>query len=163
MSQTPVLEEFPVRVDIWSDVVCPWCAIGKRRFEAALAEFPHRDEVEVVWRSFQLDPAAPKEREDRTGHLAAKYGVSRAQAEAMEQRMTEAAAEVGLEFHFERTRDGNTFDAHRLLHLAREHHVQDALKERLLVATVHGGRARGRPRGAGAPRGGGGAASRRGA
>ena len=121
-----------MKVEIWSDVVCPWCAIGKRRFEKALAQFPHRDDVQVTWRSFELDPAAPREREgDLAEHLAAKYGVSREQADGMHRQMTETAARDGWEFHFEHARAGNTFDAHRLLHLAAERGVQDAVKERL--------------------------------
>jgi predicted DsbA family dithiol-disulfide isomerase len=122
-----------MRVDIWSDVVCPWCYVGKRRFEAALAEFPHRADVEVVWHSFELDPRAPRLRDaDRLEHLAAKYGVSREQAAAMDRRITEAAREVGLEVRLDRTRGGNTFDAHRLLHLAADHGLAGAVKERFL-------------------------------
>ena len=126
-----------MRVDIWSDVVCPWCYVGKRRFEAALAGFAHRDGVEVRWHSFELDPRAPRERAgDRLEHIAAKYRVSRAEAEVMEGRVTAAAAEAGLEFHLDRVRGGNSFDAHRLLHLAADHglEVADRLKERLLRA-----------------------------
>jgi predicted DsbA family dithiol-disulfide isomerase len=124
-----------MRVDIWSDVVCPWCYVGKRRFEAALADFPHRDDVEVVWHSFELDPRAPRLREgDRLGHLAAKYGVTREQASAMDDRIAEAARGVDLEVHLDRTRSGNTFDAHRLLHLAAEHGLGGAVKERFLRA-----------------------------
>ena len=68
----------PLSVEIWSDIACPWCYIGKRRFEAALAEFEHSGEVEVTWRSFELDPSAPREREgDRLQHLARKYGTTR--------------------------------------------------------------------------------------
>jgi predicted DsbA family dithiol-disulfide isomerase len=122
-------------VDIWSDVVCPWCYVGKRRFEEALARFPHRDGVEVHWRSFELDPRAPRERGgDRLDHIAAKYGVSRADAEMMEGRVTAAAAEAGLEFHLDRVRGGNSFDAHRLLHLAADHGLEraDRLKDRFL-------------------------------
>ncbi|MDP9398564.1 MAG: DsbA family oxidoreductase [Actinomycetota bacterium] len=123
-----------MRVDIWSDVVCPWCYIGKRRFEAALARFEHRDDVEVSWHSFELDPAAPPLHEEGTAeHLAGKYGVSLEQARTMQQRMAAAAAAEGLDFHFERARSGNTFDAHRLLHLAADRGVQDAVKERLLA------------------------------
>lgn len=121
-------------VEIWSDVVCPWCYIGKRRFEAALARFAHADGVELVWRSFELDPAAPASPAATGGYaerLAAKYGRSVAQAQQMVDTMTQTAAQEGLDFHFELSRPGNTFDAHRLLHLAREHGVQDALKERL--------------------------------
>jgi predicted DsbA family dithiol-disulfide isomerase len=122
----------PLTVEIWSDVVCPWCYIGKRRFEAALAEFPHP--VETVWRSFELDPGAPAVREhSATEHLAAKYGMSVEQAQASHARMTELAAE-GLEYDFDKTRGGNSFDAHRLIHLAAAHGKQDEAKERLMRA-----------------------------
>jgi len=124
-----------MRVDIWSDVVCPWCYVGKRRFEAALADFPHRDSVEVRWRSFELDPRAPRVREgDRLGHLAAKYGITREQAQAMERTITEAAASLGLELRLDRARGGNTFDAHRLLHLAEALGLGNAVEERFLQA-----------------------------
>ena len=125
-----------MKVEIWSDVVCPWCYVGKRRFEQALAGFPHRDEVEVVWRSFELDPSAPPERTgDYAGHLAGKYGVPLAQAQQMLDTMTATAAQEGLEFSFATARPGSTFDAHRLLHLAADRGVQGAVKERLLRAT----------------------------
>jgi predicted DsbA family dithiol-disulfide isomerase len=122
-----------VHVEIWSDIACPWCYVGKRRFEAALAAFEHADEVEGTWRSFELDPEAPAER-PRSGaeHLAEKYGTSVEQAQAMNDRMTEVAAGEGLEFRFDRARGGNTFDAHRLLHLAAAHGRQHELKERLM-------------------------------
>ena len=122
-----------MHVEIWSDIACPWCYVGKRRFEAALAGFEHRDEVRVTWRSFELDPGAPAEREgDRAEHLASKYGSSVEQARAMQDQMTATAAAEGLDFHFERARAGNTFDAHRLVHLAAVHGRQDAMKERLM-------------------------------
>ena len=125
-----------VLIEIWSDVVCPWCYIGKRNLEAALADFAHADEVEVRWRAFELDPQAPAAREgDYAGRLARKYGTGRGEAQAMIDRMTATAAEVGLDFRFDRARPGNTFDAHRLLHLAAERGVQDDLKERFLLAT----------------------------
>ncbi len=124
-----------MHVEIWSDIACPWCAVGKRRFEAALAGFEHRDEVRVTWRSFELDPGAPAERGGaRAEHLARKYGSSVEQAIRMQDQMTEVAAGEGLAFRFDLARDGNTFDAHRLLHLAAAHGVQDALAERLLTA-----------------------------
>ncbi len=124
-----------MHVEIWSDIACPWCYVGKRRFEAALAAFEHRDEVEVTWRSFELDPTAPREREgDAAAHLAEKYGTSLEQAQAMLDRMTETAAGDGLEFRFDLARGGNTFDAHRLLHLAAAHGAQDAVKERFMRA-----------------------------
>jgi predicted DsbA family dithiol-disulfide isomerase len=121
-----------VKVEIWSDVVCPWCAVGKHRFEKALARFDHRDQVEVSFHSFELDPEAPHEQDGNLNdHLATKYGMSRAEAEAKHRQMTEMAAADGWDFHFERARRGNTFDAHRLLHLAADRGVQDAVKERL--------------------------------
>ena len=122
-----------MHVEIWSDIACPWCYIGKRRFEAALAGYEHRDEVTVTWRSFELDPGAPAEREgDRAERLAAKYGSSVEQAHAMHAQMTDMAATEGLDFHFETARSGNTFDAHRLVHLAAAHGRQDAMEERLM-------------------------------
>jgi predicted DsbA family dithiol-disulfide isomerase len=126
-----------MKVEIFSDVVCPWCAVGKRRFEAALGEFEHADEIEVRWRAYELDPQAPAVRDgDYADRLARKYGMSREQALAAGERLTSTAADVGLDFHFERARPGNTFNAHRLLHYAYEvgPGLQDALKERLFLA-----------------------------
>ena len=135
-----------MNVEIWSDIACPWCYVGKRRFEAALAEFEHRDEVEVTWRSFELDPAAPREHEgDRVEQLAQKYGTTREQAEAMYGRMTAIAAEEGLDFRFDIARGGNMFDAHRLVHLGAAHGRQDAMKERLLRAYLSEGEVMGDP------------------
>jgi predicted DsbA family dithiol-disulfide isomerase len=122
-----------VHVEIWSDIACPWCYVGKRRFEAALAKFEHRDGVRVTWRSFELDPGAPREREgDRAAHLAQKYGTTIERAREMERQMTDVAATEGLAFRFDIARSGVTFDAHRIVHLAEEHRLQDAMKERLL-------------------------------
>lgn len=124
-----------MNVEIWSDIACPWCYVGKRRFEVALAEFEHREAVDVTWCSFELDPSAPREREgDGAGHLAEKYGTSREEALAMQDSMTQAAAGDGLDFRFDLIRTGNTFDGHRLLHLAAAHGSQDVLKERLMRA-----------------------------
>jgi predicted DsbA family dithiol-disulfide isomerase len=129
-----------VNVEIWSDIACPWCYVGKRRFEAALEQFEHRDQVTVTWRSFELDPAAPHEQEgERAAHLAEKYGVTVERAREMEQSMTQAAAGDGLDFHFEKARSGNTFDAHRLVHLAGTQGRQDAMKERLFAAYLSEG------------------------
>ena len=91
-----------MNVEIWSNVACPWCYVGKRRFEQALAAFEHRDEVRVTWRSFELDPSAPRERGvDAATHLAEKYGTSREQALAMHQRMAGVGAGEGLGFFVE--------------------------------------------------------------
>jgi predicted DsbA family dithiol-disulfide isomerase len=122
-----------VRVEVWSDVVCPWCYVGKRRLESALERFDHRDRVEVVWRSFELDPAAPSQRDSSAAeHLAQKYGMSAEQVAASWTRLTALAEAEGLEFHLDRTRGGSTFDAHRLIHLGAEHGLQDEVKERFL-------------------------------
>jgi predicted DsbA family dithiol-disulfide isomerase len=124
-----------VDVEIWSDIACPWCYVGKRRFEAALALFEHRDDVRVTWRSFELDPSAPRERTgDRAARLAEKYGMTLEQAQAAERKLTEVAAGEGLDFRFDIARSGLTFDGHRIIHLAAEHDLQDAMKERLLRA-----------------------------
>src|SRR3954451_22293063 len=122
-------------IEIWSDIACPWCYVGKRRFEAALAAFEHRDEVSVTWRSFELDPAAPAQRTvDSATHLAEKYGMSRDEALARQRSLADVAAGDGLDMRSDLARGGNTFDAHRLVQLAKAHGVQDAMKERLMRA-----------------------------
>jgi predicted DsbA family dithiol-disulfide isomerase len=129
-----------LQVEIWSDIACPWCYVGKRRFEAALAQFEHRDQVQVTWRAFELDPDAPHEREgERAARLAEKYGTTVERAREMEQNMTDTAAAEGLAFRFDIARSGNTFDGHRVVHLAAEHGLQDAMKERLLKAYLEEG------------------------
>lgn len=138
-----------LRIDVWSDIACPWCYIGKRHLEQALAEFPHARDVEVVWRAFELDPSAPRVRDTSAQsyaeRLAAKYGWKTADAQKRLDQMTETAARDGLDFRFDRVRPGNTFDAHRLLHLAHERGVQDAVKERLLRGYMTEGAAIGDP------------------
>jgi predicted DsbA family dithiol-disulfide isomerase len=131
-----------VRVDIWSDVVCPWCYLGKRRFEAALGAFEHASEVEIRWRSFELDPRAPSVRDgDQAARLASKYGLSIEQARMAQDRLTALAAAEGLQYRLDRTRPGNTFDAHRLIHLAGDRGRQSEVKERLLAAYLCEGQA----------------------
>lgn len=121
-----------MQVEIWSDVVCPWCYLGKRNFEQALAQFSHRDEVEVVYRSFELDPTAPNDATTPTADLlAAKYGLTPDQARAAQLQMEERARQAGLTFRMQDLRSGNTRDAHRLLQLARERGLQAGLVERL--------------------------------
>ena len=127
------METVALKVEIWSDVVCPWCYIGKSRFEQAVSQFD--GDVEVTWRSFELDPGAPATREHSASeHLAAKYGMSIEQAESSHAQMTALAAQEGLEYHFERTKGGNSFDAHRLIHLATANDLQDEAMERVMRA-----------------------------
>jgi predicted DsbA family dithiol-disulfide isomerase len=122
-------------VDIWSDVVCPWCYIGKRRFEAALARFEHREDVSVTWHSFELDPEAPPVAEGRSAErLAAKYGMSVEEATARQDEVTALAAQEGLTYDLAESRGGNTFDAHRLVHLGSEQGLGDKVTERLMRA-----------------------------
>ncbi|KUO03700.1 DsbA family oxidoreductase [Streptomyces caeruleatus] len=117
-----------MRVEIWSDIACPWCYVGKARFEKALDAFPHRDQVEVVHRSFELDPGRAKgDIQPVIIMLTRKYGMSEAQAQAGEENLGAQAAAEGLDYRTEGRDHGNTFDMHRLLHLAKEHGRQDAL------------------------------------
>ncbi|HWH95449.1 MAG TPA: DsbA family oxidoreductase [Baekduia sp.] len=124
-----------MELEIWSDIACPWCYVGKRRMEAALARFEHRDDVTVTWRSFELDPSAPAEHGISHAELIAqKYGRTVEQVEAMDAQLTAVAAADGLEMNFAQVRSSNTFDGHRLIHLAAAHDKQDAMKERLMRA-----------------------------
>ncbi len=124
-----------MHIEIWSDLVCPYCYIGKRNFETALARFEHRDEVEVSWRSFQLAPDLPRDVEgDVHDYLAAKYGGGRERAKEMNARVTETAAAAGLTYNLDSAVLGNTFDAHRVTHLAARHGLQDEAEERLFRA-----------------------------
>jgi predicted DsbA family dithiol-disulfide isomerase len=124
-----------MQVEIWSDVVCPWCYLGKRRFERALEAFGHRDEVSVVYRSFELDPSAPPGVSTPTvERLASKYGMTVEQANDAQRQMEQRAAQDGLDFRMAGLRSGNTLDAHRLLQLAKARHRQPELAERLYLA-----------------------------
>jgi predicted DsbA family dithiol-disulfide isomerase len=126
-----------VKVEVWSDIVCPWCYIGKRRLEQAIAQLGQTDDepVEVVYRSFELDPTAPAVGTESTPqHLADKYGMTIDQALAAQQRVSDIAASDGLDYRLADTKRGNSFDAHRLLQLARTRGVQSEVKERLMHA-----------------------------
>ena len=103
-----------MRIDVWADLVCPWCFIGKRRLQRAL-EGDDNDDVTIVHRAFQLDPSASTHSEPTVDHLAAKYGVSRQQAQEMMSEVTEVAAGEGLDYHLDRTMTGNTRDVHRFV------------------------------------------------
>ncbi|HET7504530.1 MAG TPA: DsbA family oxidoreductase [Kofleriaceae bacterium] len=137
-----------LRIDIWSDIACPWCYVGKRRLEQALDRFQHRADTEIVWRAFELDPAAPwilDTSQSYAERLARKYGTQPREAQAMIDRMVDTAAKDGLDLRFDHIRPGNTFDAHRLLHLAHDRGTQDAVKERLLRAYLTEGQPIGDP------------------
>lgn len=130
-----------MRIEVWSDVVCPWCYIGKRHLEQALASFEHRDKVEVIYRSFELDPSAPQVPVETTVEaLARKFGTDVAGARELMKRADAAAAAVGLEFNHADALRARTFDAHRLLHLAQAEGKQAELKELLLEAYFCEGR-----------------------
>jgi len=120
-----------VKIEIWSDVVCPWCYIGKRRLERALGQFEHSDDVEIVWRSFQLHPDAPRQAIPTTEYLTGRFGP---RATEMIAHVTRTAAEEGLTFDYDIAKAVNTIDAHRVLHLAADEGKGDAAKERLLKA-----------------------------
>jgi predicted DsbA family dithiol-disulfide isomerase len=131
-------------VDIWSDIACPWCYVGKHRLDAALEQFAHASEVEVTWHAFELDPSAPKVRPPGVRHverIAKKYGMSLREAEARTQQLVDVARADGITMRFDRIQAGNTFDAHRVLHLAGLRGVQHAVKERLLLGTFTEGEA----------------------
>ncbi len=122
-----------MKIEIWSDINCPFCYIGKRHLEKALQSFSGK--VEIEWKSFELDPVShPPKGSDQMDLLARKYGKDRAWAVKMSENMTAMAREAGLEFHMDKIVPANSFNAHRLIHLAKKHHKQDEMKERLLAA-----------------------------
>ena len=147
MPPTPVVVGRCVLIEVFSDVVCPWCYIGKRRLEQALAEFPHAEGVEVLFRSFQLDPSTPKDSDQSLEEmLSTKYGTSRDEAREMNQRVSDIAAGVGLRYDLAAAHPANTFDAHRLLHFAAANGRQAELKERSDAGVLHRRPADRRPR-----------------
>ncbi len=130
-----------LRVEVWSDVVCPWCYLGKRRLTSALARFEHRDAVEVMWHSFQLNPSQPRGATETLNEmLAAKYGMTREQALGAHARLESLGAVEGIVYDFDAGHPANTFDAHRLLHLAQASGLADQAHERLFAAYFTEGR-----------------------
>jgi predicted DsbA family dithiol-disulfide isomerase len=134
-----------MELELWTDVVCPWCFVGKRRLEAALERFDAREELTLVHRSFELDPSAPPLRVSTVEEIAAKYGMSVEESQARRDQLVALGREDGIDFRFDDARGGNTFDAHRLIHLAREQGVADAVVERLMVGYFSEGLAIGDP------------------
>ncbi|WP_446663676.1 DsbA family oxidoreductase [Flexivirga sp. B27] len=124
-----------MKVDIWSDIACPWCYIGKRRFEAGLRDFAHADDVEITWHSYQLDPTLPEHYDgSEVDYLAARKGMPRDQVQQMFAHVAEQAAGEGLHYDFDKLVVANSMRAHHLLHLAARHGVADEVKEALLSA-----------------------------
>ena len=124
-----------MKVEIWSDVMCPFCYIGKRKFELALEKFPQRDTVEITWKSFQLNPDMITDPDKNINqYLAEVKGWSVKQAEDANNYVTDIAKKVGLTYNMEKSIVANSFDAHRLSHLAKKYNKQDALEERLFLA-----------------------------
>jgi predicted DsbA family dithiol-disulfide isomerase len=125
-----------MKIEIWSDIVCPFCYIGKKRLEQALASFPHRDEVEIIWKSYQLHPQFPQ---DAAGIPAVEYiknakGLTKEETLAMMQQVQSIGKSLEIDFDFEKSLIVNTLNGHRLIHFAQEHGLGNILKERLLKA-----------------------------
>ncbi|OAB38837.1 hypothetical protein PMSD_06875 [Paenibacillus macquariensis subsp. defensor] len=122
-------------MEFWSDIVCPWCYIGKRRFEKALSQFEHGKEVEVIWRSFELDPSTPRESGDLVAALSKKMGRSSDEVKQMMAQITNLAAQDGLEYRFDLMKNHNTFDAHRLIQFAATQGFVEEVTEHLYRAS----------------------------
>lgn len=124
-----------MEIEIWSDIACPWCYVGKRRFEAALEDFAHKDDTVVSWRSFQLDPTLPEQYDGtELEYLASRKGMAETQVAAMFDHVKREAAGEGLEYDFDSLVVANSFTGHRLLHLAKSRGLGAAAKEALLSA-----------------------------
>ena len=124
-----------MKIDIWSDINCPFCYIGKRKFEMAMSQFDHKEDVEIEWHSFELDPGM-KSQPDKNiyDYLAERKGISREQSEQMHANVTAIASEVGLIYNFDKAMVANSFDAHRLIHLAKTMNLGDEAEEILFNA-----------------------------
>ncbi|MFA9192040.1 DsbA family oxidoreductase [Flavobacterium sp. FZUC8N2.13] len=132
--------ENKLKIQIWSDIMCPFCYIGKRRLENAIHQFGHQDAIEIEWKSFQLDPNFVASEDDNLAdHLAEKYRKDKDWAIESLESMTQNAANSGLDFHFEKAIMANSFHAHRLLHLAKGHQLGNELKELLFKAYLTDG------------------------
>jgi len=131
----------PLKIQIWSDVMCPFCYIGKRKIEEAISQFENKDSVVIEWKSFELDPsfvATPNQ--NIAEHLADKYGRDIDWAKSMLENMTVNAKNNGLDFHFEKSILANSLNAHRLIHLAKKHNLSNELKEQLFKAYLTDGK-----------------------
>jgi predicted DsbA family dithiol-disulfide isomerase len=141
--KTPVTDQPKMKVEVWSDIMCPFCYIGKRNYEAALREFDGRTHVEIEWHSFQLDPTIPKNmpvKENVYQYLAEKKGMSYAQSAKLHESLVETAKKAGLEYRFDKAIVANSFDAHRMIQLAKTKRLGDEAEERLFRAYFTEGR-----------------------
>lgn len=129
-----------MQIEIWSDIVCPFCYIGKRKLEQALEQFPHKDQVQIVWKSFQLDPGAPTAGTDYQRSLSERKGWSLEQTRQITDNVRQIAAAVGLDYHFEKAIAANSFDAHRFLHYALQYGLQNEAEEALFKAHFTAGK-----------------------
>ncbi len=124
-----------VKVEIWSDMVCPFCFIGKKKLEKAIATLAMQDQVEIVWHSYQLDPYFPKDTSiSATKHLIEKKGISENQLNGMYQNLVNSGSQYGIDFHFEKSLSFNTFDAHRMWHWSKQFNRQNEWKEAVMIA-----------------------------
>jgi len=124
-----------MKVEIWSDVMCPFCYIGKRRFEGALSQFEHKNSIEIVWKSFQLNPGMKTDPDKNINqYLAEIKGWTLEHAKQMNDHVTGMAREVGLDYDFDKAIVANSFDAHRFVQLAKKHNLGDAAEEVLFKA-----------------------------
>lgn len=136
-----------MKVEVWSDIMCPFCYIGKRNYESALAQFADRDHIEIVWKSFQLDPSIPEktEAENVFRYLAQRKGISYEQSVQMHQGVVQTAKNAGLEYNFDKAVVANSFKAHRMIQLAKTKGLGDAAEERLFYAYFTEGKNFGNP------------------
>ena len=135
--KTVTLNTPRMKVEVWSDIMCPFCYIGKRNYESALSRFEARENIEIEWRSFQLDPTIPKNstvKENVYQYLAKKKGLSYEQSAKMHERVIEMAKNAGLDYRFDKAIVANSFDAHRMIQLAKTKGLGDAAEERLFRA-----------------------------
>jgi predicted DsbA family dithiol-disulfide isomerase len=126
-----------MKVEVWSDIMCPFCYIGKRNYEAALEQFADRNNVEIEWHSFQLDPTIPAHTEKKAGvyqYLADRKGISYEQSVKMHERIIQTAKDAGLTYHLDKAIVANSYDAHKMIQLAKTKGLGDAAEERLFLA-----------------------------
>lgn len=130
-----------MKIEIWSDIMCPFCYIGKRNFETALEQFNDKNSIEVIWKSFQLDPSLPEvQNENYSDYLVKSKGMGKEQVDSMLANVTQSAKKVGLDYNFDRAVMVNSLKAHRLIQFAKTHGLGDVAEERLFKAFFNEGK-----------------------